>query len=1046
MRSPLLPVLDPRVARQIRDELLARRPAYVPDWLPSEDGPDAALVGIVSRYLETLLQRLNLAPDKNRLTFLDLLGIEPVPAQAARATLVFQLAGQAADLTLPAGSHVAAPAPPGGTGATEAIVFETERAAGLAGARLRQVVSLWPGRDQFIDHSADLAAGRSFQPFRKALLEDTPHVLYIAHDTLLNLAGRSRLDVRFELVEPSNENLSMIWEYWDGTIWRGFKGMRPGCEQPDAAGDGTAGLSRSGRVHLETDCAETAKTRVNGIEAFWIRGRLVEPLPLDPAQVLPLVDDLTLSVQVARPLPVPPAGKTPCEAAAAGLEPEKAFFGTEALDTSKSFYPLGQSPRPGDAFFFANEEIFSKPGAEVTVRVCRALAPTDNLTFTTKGDLIPVLLWEYWNGRAWQDLAIRASEPDLVDVPGDQPKPGPPPEKLLGSGTFRFRVPDDIAVIKVNDQEKRWLRARLQSGGYGIKATTTFKTGTDNSTFTYVVSQPPALAQLRFGYTWEFGPFPAERVLTFNDFQFKDHTFEAKWPGLTFLPFEQVSGLTPTLYLGFDRKLPVDRLNLFFDIREQRGDTVGPTLIWEYWNGINWSRLSFEDETAHLRVPGLVSITGPEDAAPLNRFGAPLFWLRARLAEDGPPGEPVLLGIFPNAIQASQRQTVLDERLGVSSGLARQVLGFRRFPVLAGEEVQVQELSGPRANVEWRILAREVLGEAALTGLEEKLGHEGTETDVELGAIRLVRDRNKKVIEAWVRWEPRRNFLRSGPGDRHYVIDRTRGRLRFGDGEHGKVPPSGAAVLARSYRTGGGALGNVAAGAIQQALSGVPGLEKVTNPRPAEGGADAETAEAMNVRGPFTLSRRGRALTAAGIESLAREASPAVAVARVVPNLDPSGRQRPGWVTLILLPLTDEPRPFPSFGLREQVRQAVEARMAADMAAAHHLHVTGPDYLPVDVQATVSPVYPAEAGQVERLARAALATFLHPLQGGPDRQGWPPGRGVFLSDVAATLERVPGLDAVLELALLLDGQLQGEQVAVPPDRIVVAGTLRIKVV
>jgi len=96
--------------------------------------------------------------------------------------------------------------------------------------------------------------------------------------------------------------------------------------------------------------------------------------------------------------------------------------------------------------------------------------------------------------------------------------------------------------------------------------------------------------------------------------------------------------------------------------------------------------------------------------------------------------------------------------------------------------------------------------------------------------------------------------------------------------------------------------------------------------------------------------------------------------------------------------------------------------------------------------ATVSPVDPAEAGSVERLARAALATFLHPLQGGPDRQGWPPGRGVFLSDVAAVLERVPGLDAVDELALLLDGQLQGEQVAVPPDRIVVAGTLRIKVV
>ena len=41
MKASLLPVLDARIARQIRDEVLAQRPAYVPEWLPSEDGPDA---------------------------------------------------------------------------------------------------------------------------------------------------------------------------------------------------------------------------------------------------------------------------------------------------------------------------------------------------------------------------------------------------------------------------------------------------------------------------------------------------------------------------------------------------------------------------------------------------------------------------------------------------------------------------------------------------------------------------------------------------------------------------------------------------------------------------------------------------------------------------------------------------------------------------------------------------------------------------------------------------------------------------------------------
>ncbi len=1048
MKAPLLPVLDPRRADEIRGDLLARRPAYVADWLPSEDGPDAALVQIASRYLETLARRLDLAPEKNRLAFLDLLGVERIPAQAARAVLVFQLGEQAADVTLPAGSRAAAPAPPGGSDPT---VFETDTAAGLAAARLRQVVSLWPGRDQWIDHSAEFIAGRPLELFSKRLLEDTPHALYIAHDTLLNLAGKVELDVAIELVQPSNENLSMLWEYWDGTVWRAFQGMRPGCEgaDPDSDGDGSRGLTRSGRVRLEAGCAETAKRQVNGIEAFWIRARLTEPLPLDPAQVLPVIDDLRLSARIARPLPADPGtGKPPCQQAAAGLEPEKAFAGSEPLDTSKAFYPFGQAPKPGDAFYFASEEIFSKPGAEVTVRVCRAATPSDGISLPGSTALDPIVLWEYWNGSAWREIGVRNAEPD---PPADSTKKAQPPEKLLGGGTFRFRVPDDVAATTVNGQEARWLRARLHDGGYGFTAQAAFKTDTTatpptTSTFSYFIPQPPALSRLRFGYTWEFGPFAAERVLACNDFQYIDRTEEAKWPGLLLQPFTQVEGLTPALYLGFDRKLPVDSLNLFFDVEEQSGDTEGPDLVWESWNGINWSRLSVSDQTAHLRVPGLVSFIGAEDAAPAARFGTPLYWVRASLKEDGPPGEPVLRGLFANAVLASQLQTIADEGLGVSSGQPNQVLAFRRFPVVAGEEVAVQELSGARANVEWRILAREVLGESSLRELEELLAHEGPQTDVELGVLRLQRDRNKKVIAAFVRWEARRNFLRSSAADRHYVLDRTRGRLHFGDGGHGKVPPPGAAVVARSYRTGGGALGNVAAGTIQQALTGIPGLDRVFNPRPAEGGANAETAETVAARGGLTVRRRGRALTAEDIESLAREASPAVAVARVIPTRDPSGRQRPGWVTLILLPRSDEPRPFPSFGLREEVRQTVEAHRGADVSAAQHLFVTGPDYLAVDVDATISPLDPSTAGQVEKLAHAALATFLHPLQGGPDRQGWPPGRGVFLSDVAAVLERVPGLDAVHELALLLDGQLQGEQAAVPADRIVAAGTLRIKVV
>src|SRR6185295_15635496 len=127
------------------------------------------------------------------------------------------------------------------------------------------------------------------------------------------------------------------------------------------------------------------------------------------------------------------------------------------------------------------------------------------------------------------------------------------PDLFKDSGAFRFRVPDDIAVTKVNDQESRWIRARLASGGFGFTATAHFKTldaagNEQDNTMTYVVPRAPVVAEFRLGYSWEYGPFPAERVLTYNDFQYADRTQEAKWPGLTFAPFQQVSGSTPALY------------------------------------------------------------------------------------------------------------------------------------------------------------------------------------------------------------------------------------------------------------------------------------------------------------------------------------------------------------------------------------------------------------------------------------------------------------------------------------------------------------------
>jgi predicted phage baseplate assembly protein len=382
-------------------------------------------------------------------------------------------------------------------------------------------------------------------------------------------------------------------------------------------------------------------------------------------------------------------------------------------------------------------------------------------------------------------------------------------------------------------------------------------------------------------------------------------------------------------------------------------------------------------------------------------------------------------GVFFNAVWAEQVRTYEQEIIGSSNGEPRQTAFLRQRPVLPGEVLEVRELSGPRATVELPIL----LAELASHGVPKDAAR--TVTDPRTGAIN----------EVWVRWRQRPNLFFSGPGDRHYEIERSSGRAIFGDGVHGRIPAVGADnIRAVSYRSGGGTIGNVPAGSLNQLLSGVPAAG-VTNPRAAEGGADGEPVERVETRAPIVVRHRNQALSLEDYEALAREASPAVAVARALPVTHRSGRPAPGWVKLIIQPYSQDSRPQPSFGLRRHVETYLLARIPASMAG--QISVVGPSYLAVGVQASVVPVEASRGGEVHRAVVAALAAFLHPVSGGPEGVGWPFGRDVYLSDVAAVVERVPGVDYIESLNLLPDRTPQGEVIEVPSDRIVVAGALRV---
>src|SRR5439155_15394323 len=118
----------------------------------------------------------------------------------------------------------------------------------------------------------------------------------------------------------------------------------------------------------------------------------------------------------------------------------------------------------------------------------------------------------------------------------------------------------------------------------------------------------------------------------------------------------------------------------------------------------------------------------------------------------------------------TQRKSAQGEVLGRSDGTPRQAMQTQHAPVLERQLLEVQEWHGKGR--EWESLF----------------------ADVPPDRLRYDKDPRGTVTAVWVTWEHRPHLYSSGPHDRHYVIERSTGLVRFGNAVQGMVPPPGAPV------------------------------------------------------------------------------------------------------------------------------------------------------------------------------------------------------------------------------------------------------------
>jgi len=288
----------------------------------------------------------------------------------------------------------------------------------------------------------------------------------------------------------------------------------------------------------------------------------------------------------------------------------------------------------------------------------------------------------------------------------------------------------------------------------------------------------------------------------------------------------------------------------------------------------------------------------------------------------------------------------------------------------------------------------------------------GPEEVAELGpdAVRPVEPDNPQNNEVWVRYKRVDSFFASGPRSRHYTLDYVSGIVGFGDGRRGMVPPEAKNnVVARPYRIGGGALGNVNANTLTSLGRALAYIEAVTNPLPATAGADRETIDEAKARAPYTIKSRDRAVTSEDYEMLALRASTTLARARCVAD-----RSNRGYVTLALVPKGElrgeefSRRLIPSNEVLRYVKRYLDDRKLVGTV----LNVVRPRYKDVSLRVVLIRRSVGTSDRLRKDIETKLRRFLHSLAGGRDGKGWEFGRPVLKAELIHLVEEVPGVEGV----------------------------------
>lgn len=657
---------------------------------------------------------------------------------------------------------------------------------------------------------------------------------------------------------------------------------------------------------------------------------------------------------------------TPCKA-------QRLFNGDVPIEASEGGYCFGRRPSVYNVFYVGCDAVLTKRGAramlhlEIEPVVYEPDSQNQGLNYLFTQPIIDKrsavavkpndvwvaeVVWEYYNGAGWCRLNVAGSR-------------NPFSCRQEGPYELTFQVPQDIQPVEVNAEEGYYIRARVAE--------------MENIFSVYQRWVVPFCKGAEL--SWQYAePVPVDWAASDNNGMHREISGAKALSDLQFTVLEPLAPGQPAVYFRFDRSPDGMPLSVYFQVKGRA--MVNAQLVWECWNGKAFEAVRAVDETEQLMHSGSMFLFLPDALPRRTLFGAEGCWLRLSRTGSRAGRAPVVEAVKLNVAPALQCRQEPEQRFDTGHYDAGKVAQLLSSPV-QGCTVWVDELEG---------LA---VAEA------EDLGREQPDK------VQLEWE-NHILRRCWVRWEETADLSLAGSEDRVYTLDPYQGIVKFGDGCQGRVPPAGNRNIRIQYSSGGGARGNVPAGAVNAPLGGLARISHLQNITSMSGGADRLSLDEIEDRGSRHLRTRGRAAGSRDFEDLVHQRFPEVKHVRCFGGRGQDGQPQPGHVTVVLTGISTASED--NEALCRQVYQYLSSRCSCCLAAEGRLHVRPVALMRVNTRILVELEHPEQAADTQQAVNRRIQQLI-----GETWYSRPIGSQVRMDELWSTVRETPNVRRVIRL-------------------------------